>query len=226
MGKSSTRHVQVLLLLGPAGTGKTTVAQHLQMNHGFIRLRMADVLKDMLKAMGLTHAQVDGCEKEIPLAILGGKTPRYAMRTIGTEWRNMISRRLWSDIIYERIKMLSVGHSDLRVVIDDCRFPHEVDTFPDMDVETWLIWNSTKIYPYFRMWLARRGWGCWLLRRIGSSVHASEAWWDHLGHTIEIDNTGSLDELYAAASATLEGQSAFEVDGHPDAVIRLQEAKS
>ncbi len=225
MGKSSTRRVQILLLVGPAQAGKTTIAQHLQMNHGFIRVRNADVLKDMLKVMGLTHAQVDGCEKTVPLDILGGKTTRYAMQTLGTEWRDMIHRRLWSNILYERIRVMSLGVPELRVVIDDCRFPHEVDAFPDMNVERWLVWNSTKVYPYFRMWLARRGWGAWLLRRLGSKVHASEAWWGHLGHSITIDNTGSLDELYAAASLTLNVQSLFEVDGHPDAVVRL-EAKS
>ena len=55
----------IIALTGPAGCGKTTVAKQLE-GHGFVRVRFAGPIKAMLRALGLTEAQVDGDEKETP----------------------------------------------------------------------------------------------------------------------------------------------------------------
>ena len=86
----------IIGLTGLAGSGETTVARHLMGMHGFVRHRMAEPLKSMLKALGLTEQQIDGDLKEVPCELLGGKTPRHAMQTLGTEWgRDLISQNLW-----------------------------------------------------------------------------------------------------------------------------------
>lgn len=65
-------------------------------HHGFVRVRFAGPLKAMLRAFGLTDAQIDGDDKELPCGALGGRTPRHAMQSLGTGWgREMIHPDLW-----------------------------------------------------------------------------------------------------------------------------------
>jgi hypothetical protein len=122
---------KLIVLTGKAGCGKSSVANHLIRNHGFEPVKFASVLKDMLYAMGLTYDHIEGELKEQPLDILGGKTPRYAMQTLGTEWgRDIISKDLWVNIWKTRaIKLLESGNS---VVTDDCRFENELTAARDI----------------------------------------------------------------------------------------------
>lgn len=115
----------LIAFTGLAGSGKSTAAQHLVKNHGFQRLRFAGPLKDMMRALGLTEAEIEGDRKEMPCDLLGGKTPRYAMQTIGTEWgRDIIAPDLW---IRAFNAALAKVPADVPVVVDDCRFPNEAD---------------------------------------------------------------------------------------------------
>ena len=112
----------LIALTGYKGSGKSTAAQHLARTHGYRRLAFAQPLKDMLIAMGLTQEQVYGNKKEIPASILGSRTPRHAMQTLGTEWgRDMIDKNLWVNAVERRL----IG--DVPTVIDDLRFPNEAE---------------------------------------------------------------------------------------------------
>lgn len=62
--------MQVIGLSGLARSGKSTAAAHLVSHHGYVRVRFADPLKAMAKALGLTDAEVDGDLKERPCAKL------------------------------------------------------------------------------------------------------------------------------------------------------------
>ncbi len=118
---------KVIGFAGPIGCGKTTAALHLVDNHGFTRVRFADGLKSMLYSIGLSPAQIDGDQKEVPCEQLCGKTPRWAMQTLGTEWgRQLIGGDIWVNAW--RHKALGYG----KVVCDDCRFPNEADTIRRM----------------------------------------------------------------------------------------------
>lgn len=113
----------LVALTGPAGCGKTTVARLLE-QHNFARVRFAGPLKDMLRALGLTEAQVDGDEKETPCALLCGRTPRQAMQTLGTEWgRKWIGSDVWVNAAMRQIAELQAQGRD--VVVDDLRFVNE-----------------------------------------------------------------------------------------------------
>lgn len=118
------RSMPVLVALtGFAGCGKTTIANEL-VARGFVRVRFAGPLKSMLMTLGLTYEQVDGSEKEIPIDLLCGKTPRWAMQSLGTEWgRILIGHAIWSRATIRIAKqLLAEGES---VVIDDLRFDTE-----------------------------------------------------------------------------------------------------
>jgi hypothetical protein len=108
-------------LCGRIGSGKTSAALHLVDQHCFTRHRMADPIKRMLRCLGLDEVHTDGDFKEVPSPLLGGKTPRYAMQTLGTNWaRDMICNDLW-------INAWRATLPDGDVVCDDIRFPNEAD---------------------------------------------------------------------------------------------------
>lgn len=130
-------NLPLIAIAGPAGVGKSTVAQalcELGRSSGlptFNRLRFAGPLKDMLIALGLTRNQVDGDEKETSCELLCGNTPRDAMRTLGTEWgRGMIGEDVWVRAAMRHVQgRLYSGYS---VVIDDCRFNNEAEAVHEM----------------------------------------------------------------------------------------------
>lgn len=115
----------VIAFTGLAGAGKSTAAMHLVNRHGFHRVRFAGPLKAMMAALGLSAAEIDGTLKEQPCELLGGKTPRWAMQTIGTEWgRELIAQDLWIRAWRAAVDRLP---ADANIVVDDCRFPNEAD---------------------------------------------------------------------------------------------------
>jgi len=116
---------------GQKQSGKST-ASKLLLDKGYRELKMADPLKDMLRELysysdytkDEIEERIEGSLKEVPDAFLG-TTPRYAMQTLGTEWRNLFNTNLWSYIWYKRAKKLQEHKID--VVCSDLRFPHELD---------------------------------------------------------------------------------------------------
>lgn len=109
-------------ICGKKFSGKSMCAKHLVRTQGFECVGFAKPIKDAMYALGLTWAQVQGDEKELPCALLGGKTPRYAMQTLGTEWgRDTIHADLWIR------SWMARAASFANVVVDDVRFTNEVE---------------------------------------------------------------------------------------------------
>jgi hypothetical protein len=116
-------------LCGAIGSGKTTAAMYLIKKHGFWRHRFAQPLKSMLRELGLTDEQLDGNLKEVPdHKLLGGNTPRRAMQLLGTEWGRTLNPNIWVDAWKSYVD--DCPNSD--VVVDDVRFPNEVDAIREM----------------------------------------------------------------------------------------------
>lgn len=114
----------IIGITGLAGSGKSTVAQMLAEIAGYRRVRFAQPLKDMLRAMGLSADQVDGDQKGDPCELLCGQTPRHAMQTLGTEWgRERLGTDVWVNAAMRHVKAIAAP----RVVFDDCRFENEVE---------------------------------------------------------------------------------------------------
>jgi len=121
---------KVIGLIGAAGSGKTTLALHLVQAHHYVRLPFAAPLKNMLRSLGLEGAELNDPElKEMPHPLLGGKTPRYAMQTLGTDWgRRLMGPRFWADQWKTEARRLRNAH----LVADDVRFQTETDAIRQM----------------------------------------------------------------------------------------------
>jgi hypothetical protein len=126
-------------LYSPApGCGKTTAAGLL----GGTRIGFADPLRAMIRTMMIeagihpdTAERLLTIYKEMPIPQLGGRSARYLLRTLGTEWgRDLINVNIWTDIA-----MGKVARAKGLVVIDDMRFPQERDAILKAQGEVWRI---------------------------------------------------------------------------------------
>lgn len=121
---ANDNYPRLVALTGAAGSGKSTATKFLVERHGYTLVKFAGPLKRMMYALGLTEAEVEGELKELPQDRFYGKSPRYLMQTIGTNWaRKLIGEDFWVRMWQGEVgALLDVGE---RVVCDDCRFPNE-----------------------------------------------------------------------------------------------------
>jgi len=125
---------KLIALTGSACSGKTTVAKELA-RFGYTRSKFSQTLKSMLLQIpGVTEAMTEGDQKELPQRILGGRTPREVMQTLGTEWgRDLVAKTIWLDSWERSIEGLT------NVVVEDLRFPNEADLVRKLGGEIWNI---------------------------------------------------------------------------------------
>jgi hypothetical protein len=130
---------KIIGLCGPQGAGKSRIAAEavkILTERGYLArvvsiaapIRLA--LGSILMSGGMTsaearHAMLDRDAKEQPLDLLNGKSPRYALQTLGTEWgRCLIAPDLWTDLTFANI---AAAYDDHVAIIDDVRFDSEVE---------------------------------------------------------------------------------------------------
>lgn len=203
--------IEIVAILGSSGGGKSTMAKYLSEYHGFERVRFAQPLKDMLMCMGLTPEQVDGPQaiREQPIDLLCGKSPRFAMQKLGTEWRDMIGKGLWAKITRSRISD-AIKAGKTRFVIDDMRFPHEAEMFREIGCVIWAV-RRPCVEPsrwsliYSRLPLGRFLRSLFMVLFEWRTYHISETAWFKIERDAEIDNTGTLEDLYDNADRLVKG---------------------
>ena len=179
IGKASTTILPpVIALTGLAGSGKSTARKYLVEKHGYKLVKFAGPLKDMLRAIGLSEAQIEGELKETPCEWLQGKTPRHAMQTLGTQWgRDCIGLAFWIELWVRRVNLIVAAGG--RVVVDDCRFPNEAEEVRKLGGVVWRLVGRGGI----------------------AGAHESEAGCGR--PDVEIHNTGDIVNLRYQLDATL-----------------------
>lgn len=115
-------------LVGRAGAGKTTVAQHLADEWAFEPIAFADPIQ----AMALTLFEEAGVDaawalervlKDKPAPELGWSYRRIA-QTLGTEWgRDLMGPDFWLQVAAHKVRVARMHQAS--VVISDVRFPNE-----------------------------------------------------------------------------------------------------
>ena len=186
--------MQLVVLCGAKGSGKSETAKVLGTNYGFTRMSLGDPLKGMLATLpGVTRDHLYGHLKEYAVQSLGNRTPRYAMTSLGDGWgRGMMGKHFWVNILIERIKIaLNCAQQqgfDLNIVVDDLRHPH------DLAILLWYF-PCLRIVRVHRPEVERRmGWFTKRLARMGlhPTLHASETYWDEFTSHFTILNTGDM----------------------------------
>lgn len=109
---------------GQATAGKTLSATIVSSHFGgYVRMSFADPIRDMLLSLGITREDMSE-RKNQPHPLLCGRTPRYALQKLGTEWgRDLIGGDIWASAALNRAARAH-EFNDL-VVFDDVRFGNE-----------------------------------------------------------------------------------------------------
>ena len=127
-------------------SGKGSISAYLCEQHGYSSVKFAGAIKGMIsillsQAFGMSKQTIERCIesdlKEVPIPVLAGKSTRYAMQILGTEWRSTVWNHMWTQIALRRINSTVLDGG--RVVIDDLRFDHEVEFLRQQDAEFWLV---------------------------------------------------------------------------------------
>lgn len=131
--------MNIIALCGPAGSGKDTVAGLLKVKD-YRPATLAGPIRNMLVAGGFCTMEqaLNPKLKETPLPGLG-RSPRYLMQTLGTEWgRNIVGADVWLQMNWN---LMQQGGDDSRWVITDVRFDNEAQFFRDRGARIWHIRN-------------------------------------------------------------------------------------
>lgn len=120
---------QVILISGKQGSGKTTLSNNLKMllleekKHPFV-IKFADVLYEM-------HDSIWRIMNKYGQQ-LNAKKDGKLLQILGTEWgRDHIHQDIWVNIAKYRANQFVSMSPENVVIIDDCRFPNELEAFPE-----------------------------------------------------------------------------------------------
>jgi hypothetical protein len=114
-------------------SGKSSLANYLVEDHGFVVVKFAGILKGMcrhfLSMLGFDaetiERMIEGDLKELPVPGFDF-TPRHLMITLGSDWgRQAVEDGLWIKLAMAQIKIATDAGKN--VVVDDMRFPNEFD---------------------------------------------------------------------------------------------------
>ena len=97
-------------IIGKMGSGKTTAANFLVEKHGFVKMSLADPMRQITKEIFGIESKTD---------------PRYRriMQKLGTDWFRSEDPDVWVRYLLKRVEQ-----ETRPVVVDDVRFPNEAIT--------------------------------------------------------------------------------------------------
>ncbi len=162
-------------LAGAAGAGKDAAGHNLVRCAGATRLAFADPLKDMAAALLKTSTAELEALKPTDTKILGNLTARELLQQLGTEVCRNIDQNFWLNVMAARLARAQTSTNYFGAVITDARFDNEA------------------------RWIRQRGGITVLITRSDAAPampHSSESGIDPLLIDAEIDNSGSLCDLY------------------------------
>ena len=163
--------MKIIGITGAAGSGKDTVADSIvKYSDEFTKCSFAAPIKNMLKAIGLNDAQLNGGWKDV-IDERFGRTPRYMMQTLGTEWgRNAIDPEIWVKTVFYNLESY--------VVLSDVRFENEAEMVRGRGILIHMA-GRKKIIP---------------------NTHGSEVGVEFVDGDLKIYNTGTLSDLFDQVS--------------------------
>lgn len=209
MANAISKRTKLLGLVGATGAGKTELALRLAERQGYVRVHMGEPIKAMLAALGLSDEELNGPPqvRSAPVALLSGRSPRYAMQTLGTDWgRRMISPHIWADALNRRLEVL-IGQGVEAIVIDDLRFPEDFAVISQLEgvivrvVRPDVSRNRSPLDHLAKSWPRSRP----LLKLTGMRMaHETELHWHDAPAAFDVVNDGEIEDAMSRLLVELE----------------------
>ena len=203
----------IIGVCGFIGSGKDTVADYLVNFHEFRRESFANTLKDAVAAVfGWDRTMLEGRTKTArewreqvdpwwaKRLNMPNLTPRWVLQYWGTE----VCRRGFHDDTWIASLENKLRNSSDNIVISDCRFPNEIASIRRAGGR--IVWIKRGALPdwYDAAVNVNRGpdgnmmWSSSKTKLESTGIHASETAWVGTKFDAELDNNGSIDDLYLA----------------------------
>ena len=216
----------IIGVCGFIGSGKDTIADYLVNIHEFRRESFAGTLKDACAAVfGWDRDMLEGRSRssrewrdqpdEWWSQRLGMRvTPRWILQQWGTE----VCRRGFHDDIWIASLENKLRNSQDDVVISDCRFPNEIRAIREQGgVVIRVVRGSDPDWFQDAVCMNRGparnvGWALARDRMDKLNIHASETAWVGTQFDFELDNNGSVDQLYQQVNDLVRDLRAATVD--------------
>ena len=200
----------IIGFVGFIGSGKDTAADYLVNFHGFRRDSFANTLKDAVAAVfGWDRVLLEGRTKEARewreqrdewWSNRLGKdiTPRHILQYWGTE----VCRQGFHDDIWIASLENKMRKTSDNIVISDVRFPNEIKAIKSAGGKVVRVVRGADPEWYQDAWNMNQGptnmsWSISKMRMEQRKIHASETAWIGKGIDLEIDNNGTIDQLFA-----------------------------
>ena len=198
----------IIGVCGFIGSGKDTIADYLVGFHGYRRDSFAGTLKDAVAAVfGWDRELLEGRTPEARAwreqvdtwwatrLAMPNLTPRWVLQYWGTE----VCRRAFHDDIWIAALEARLSRRSDNTVISDVRFPNEINSIRRAGGK--IVWvKRGKLPDWYGVALAANNnlpqpnASSQILTELG--VHISETAWVGTKFDYEIDNNGTIDELY------------------------------
>ena len=199
----------IIGLVGFIGSGKDTAADYLVNFHGFRRDSFAATLKDAVADIfGWDRTLIEGrttesrewreCQDDWWSKRLGMPiTPRWILQQWGTE----VCRQGFHDDIWIASLENKIRKTNDNMVITDVRFPNEINAIKNSGGKVFRVKRGPDPDWYqdalnFNEGPTNMSWALSKMRLDQKQVHASERSWIGKGIDVEIDNNGSIDDLF------------------------------
>lgn len=200
----------IIGFVGFIGSGKDTAADYLVNFHGFRRDSFANTLKDAVAAVfGWDRILLEGRTKQARewreqidpwwAERLGmpNLTPRWVLQYWGTE----VCRQGFHDDIWIASVENKMRKTTDNIVISDVRFPNEIQAIHNAGGKVVRVVRGADPEWYEDAWNMNQGpkhmsWALSKVRIEKLGIHASETAWIGRGIDLEVDNNGSIDDLY------------------------------
>jgi hypothetical protein len=200
----------IIGVCGFIGSGKDTVADYLVNFHEFRRESFANTLKDAVSnVFGWDRTMLEGRTKQArewreqvdpwwsQRLNMSELTPRLMLQLWGTE----VCRRGFHDDIWIASLENKLRNSSDNIVISDCRFPNEIASIRNAGGR--IVWVKRGVLPDWYEDAVNMNAGntnmSWMISKTRIDqlgIHASETAWVGTKFDAELDNNGSIDDLY------------------------------
>jgi hypothetical protein len=201
----------IIGVCGFIGSGKDTVADYLTNFHEFRRESFANSLKDAVAhVFGWDRTMLEGRTKQArewreqvdpwwaQRLNMPNLTPRLMLQLWGTE----VCRKAFHDDIWIASLENKLRTSTDNIVISDCRFPNEIKSI--RDAGGIIVWVKRGELPewYDAAYSMNKGdignmnWAISKDKIARLQIHASETAWVGTEFDAELDNNGTIDDLF------------------------------